>query len=188
MIEGRHPSQTGQRFLEQLQPFRAKLRREDGHPGNVAARPPQTGDEPGADRIVRDHHNWDGAGGVLGQLHERLPPGQEHVHREPDQLSHGLGELFGLDPSELEAHVLALDVPQLAQPLPEGLKTGRRQRTNANQPDPVDFRWRQRLGGERGHEATKGKGNEKHDGTALHGGVLGHHLEHVTCEGACARV
>src|SRR5262245_14421236 len=85
-------------------------------------------DEPGANRIANGNHD-DGnrLGGVPGCRHSLRPLRYDEVHLEPDQLGRQVGQ--PVDPtlgiSIVDDNILALNPPELAQPLPERVEQGR---------------------------------------------------------------
>src|SRR5207302_9153262 len=69
----------------------------------------------------------DRLGGVVGWRHSLRPPRYDEVHLEPDQLGRQVGQ--PVDPtlriSIVDDNILALNPPELAQPLPERVEQGR---------------------------------------------------------------
>src|SRR5205807_8258918 len=65
--------------------------------------------------------------GVLGCAHSLRPRRYDEVHLEPDQLGRQVGQ--PVDPtlriSIVDDNILALNPPELAQPLPERVEQGR---------------------------------------------------------------
>src|SRR5262245_42334347 len=125
--EDSHTADLGDGLLEQLQlfgdPFQAGAA---GHPCDVPAR---AREEPGANRIANGNHDdGDRLGGVLG-CRRRLRPRRcdDEVHLEPDQLGRQVGQ--PVDPtfriSIVDDNILALNPPELAQPLPKCVEQGR---------------------------------------------------------------
>ena len=103
---------------------------------------------------------------MLGRADRGGSPGHNHLHLEPDQLGRQVGEplRLALRIAVLDDDVLALDVAQVAQTLPEGLHTcwgrdGRGER-RTEPTDPVHFRRLLCLGDERRHEDTQGEGDD----------------------------
>jgi energy-coupling factor transporter ATP-binding protein EcfA2 len=98
------------------------------HPCDVPARAREARDEPDANRIANGNHDdGDRLGGVLGCRHPLRPPRYDEVHLEPDQLGRQVGQ--PVDPilriSIVDDNILALNPPELAQPLPERVEQGR---------------------------------------------------------------
>ncbi len=127
--EDGHTADLGDGLLEQLQlsgdDFQAGIA---GHPCDVPARAREARDEPGANRIANGNHDdGDRLGGVLGCRHSLRPPRYDEVHLEPDQLGREAGQ--PVDPilsiSIVDDNILALNPPELAQPLPERVEQGR---------------------------------------------------------------
>ncbi|HEY1362064.1 MAG TPA: hypothetical protein VGF60_07445 [Xanthobacteraceae bacterium] len=99
-----------------------------GHPCDVPARAREARDEPGANRIANGNHDdGDRLGGVPGCRHSLRPLRYDEVHLEPDQFGRQVGQL--VDPtlriSIVDDNILALNPPELAQPLPERVEQGR---------------------------------------------------------------
>ena len=135
----------------------------------------QAGDEPLPHRISGGgHHDRDRACGVLGRPDRGGSLCHNHVHLELGQLGRQVAEPFlaPLRITVLNDDVLALDVAELAQPLPERYKrwigsSGRT--TNAKKPaDQVHLRRLLRLSRERRHEHTEGESNNTPDSAAPH--------------------
>src|SRR5262249_5269103 len=77
----------------------------------------------------------------------------------------------------LNDKVLALDVAELAQTLPECLLTGmgrrgRGREVSTEPTDPMHVRRLLRVGDERRHEQAEGEGDEEPDTAARHGNLL----------------
>jgi hypothetical protein len=74
----------------------------------------------------------------------------------------------------LDDEVLALDVAEIAEPLPKDLLqgSGRHGRTGTEATNPIHFRGLLCLGGERQQEDAEGEEDEASDRGALHGGLL----------------
>jgi hypothetical protein len=122
---GQHGDATalGRDFLEELQPLAGELRAQGAQARDVAPWVRQAGDEPLPNRITgARHHNRDRARGVLGRPDRVAAPRHDDVHLEPNQLGRQVGEPLvpPLRIPVLNDEVLALDVVELAQTLPEG--------------------------------------------------------------------
>src|SRR5437016_2768318 len=121
--EDGHTADLGDGLLEQLQLFGDGFQAGvAGHSCDVPARAREARDEPGANRIATGNHDdGDRLGGVLGCRHSLRPPRYDEVHLEPDQLGRQVGQ--PVDPilriSIVDDNILALNPPELAQPLPE---------------------------------------------------------------------
>ena len=113
---------------------------------------------------------------MLGSTDRCRPVDHHDVHLETDQLRHELGEPVSLPFCKAVRHgdVPALDVPEVAQPMPEGLDAGReiRGRARNEQTEPGNVRRLLRLGSERRHEEAEGEGEHEPEGPEPHGGVL----------------
>ena len=111
--------------LRSLQPLAGELRHQDAQARDVPPRPRQAGDEPLPHRIRgARHHDRDRARGVLGSAGRGGASCHNHVHLEPDQLGRQVGEplVLPLRIAVLNDEVLALDIAEVAQTLPEGLQ------------------------------------------------------------------
>jgi hypothetical protein len=122
--EDGHPAELGDGLLEQLQLFGEHFQAGGaGVPCDVPARAREARDEPGANRIANENHDdGDRLGGVLGcRRYLRPRRCDDEVHLEPDQLGRQVGQ--PVDPilriSIVDDNILALNPPELAQPLPE---------------------------------------------------------------------
>ena len=100
----------GRDLLKQLQPFPAQAVFEIHEAGGVAARPRQTVDEAGADRIDdgREHDRY-GASRLQQRPHGRGGMGQDDVGRERGQFRRVPANLGGIGrgPAGVDAHVAA---------------------------------------------------------------------------------
>ena len=108
-------------------------------------------------------------GGVLGGHRDWRPRGDDDVDLEPDQLGREVGQPVEstLCKSILDGKILALNPPELAEPLPERLNeisaVGRAAREITY---PVDLSRRLRPGGERrGNEAQT---HHAEEGSSVH--------------------
>jgi hypothetical protein len=121
------------------------------------------------------HHDRDRARRVLGRTGRYDAPCHDHLNLEPDQLGHQVGEpLFPpLRIAGLNDKVLALDIAEVAQPLPEGLQSwiGIAGRAGLEPTDPIHVRRRLGGGGKRRHEDGQGEDDEECNGTMRHHGV-----------------
>src|SRR5712691_2628277 len=102
---------------------------------------------------------------------------KQTLHLEPDQLGRQVGEpLFPpLRIAVLNDEVLALDIAEVAQPLPEGFQTwiGLPGRARTEPTDPVHFpRWLC-VSDKRRREDTEGEGDNDPYGAAPHDRLLG---------------
>ena len=90
---------------------------EGAHPGHVATRSCETGDEAGADRVGRESHDDRDFVGCLHRGADRgFPADHQHVDRQTRELSRESGKTieasFGAALFELE--VAALDISEVA--------------------------------------------------------------------------
>jgi hypothetical protein len=163
----------GHGLLEELQPFLIERRGGD-HARDVAAWARETGDEPRGYRIATMHHNdRNRARGALGRTRRRDSLCHKHLDREPDQVGRQVGKPLVL-PLGIALHqgeVLALDVPQLAEPLAESGNAQVAGDAEREQADPDDFA-RLRVGDELCAEEPQGEGDDAPNGAAPHGGLL----------------
>jgi Protein of unknown function (DUF3568) len=128
--------------------YAAKLRGSDTQASDVAAWPRQAGDESFPDRIAGTRHDeWDRARGVLGGADDRPAACHNPLHLETDQLGRQVGEslVLPLRPSLLNDEVLAPDVAELAQTLPEGLAEWKGE-AQSTYPASFDRTWNAALG------------------------------------------
>ena len=112
-----------------------------------------------------NHDDGDRLAGVLGCRHSLRPERYDEVHLEPDQLGRQVGQ--PVDPilriSIVDDNILALNPPELAQPLPErveqGWPIGRGRQAKKSYPRHLSRLLR--VGGERrGDEAARDGGHE----------------------------
>ena len=175
--EDGHTADLGDGLLEQLQLFGEHFQAgAAGHPCDVPARAREARDEPGANRIANGNHDdGDRLGGVLGRRHSLRPPRYDEVHLEPDQLGRQVGQ--PVDPtlriSIVDDNILALNPPELAQPLPERVEQVRPigRGRQAKKTYPRHLPRLLRLGGERRGEGTGQRGQQ--EAAAVHAGTVG---------------
>jgi hypothetical protein len=114
---------------------------------------------------------------VLSRADRGSSPGYQHLDPEPDQLSREVGEPLDALPriASLQDEVLALDIAEVVQTLPEGLFTWIGLpvwEANTEPTDPMPCRRRRRLGGERRHDKADSEGDDEPEGAARHGSLL----------------
>jgi hypothetical protein len=113
------------------------------HPGEIPAWPRETGDKPALDWIDDvNEDNGDSGGRVLGSPGAGSCSSQDQRHRKADQFSRVVGDLVEvLCLAVLQGDMLALDVPEVTQSLPEDLDAGREARGGAGNEKtyPGDF-------------------------------------------------
>ena len=143
-------------FLQQLKPLAQYLAAGvQGEPGDVPARPRQTGDKPGTDRIGNvGHDDRDGRGRLHGRNRTRIDPGDDNVHGEPDQVRSKRGQPFQLSVSGavLDDDILANAVAEAPQALFDRIDEMERLLSGSDRQvsDPVDSPcWLLRVRGER---------------------------------------
>ena len=99
-----------------------------GQSRGVAARPREATHEPRTDGIHGEHHdNRDGAGRVLRCRDRGVIARHDDVDLEAHQLGGEVGEPFGAPARQapLDGDILALHIPELAQPLVKGARVSR---------------------------------------------------------------
>src|SRR5438876_911729 len=101
----------------------------------------------------------------------------DHVDFEMDQLSSEVRESIELPlrAPDLERKVLAFDVPQLLQPLLEGVVGREAKGKGDEKADPKAFPWRLRVGRERCHEDGEGQRRNEPNAIEPHGDLLLRH-------------
>jgi hypothetical protein len=84
-------------LLEQFQPFRADAVFEIDKSSGIAARPRQTIDEAGADRIGNDHkYDRDSPGRLQQRSYDRTASGQDDIRRERGQFRCVFAKFVGI--------------------------------------------------------------------------------------------
>lgn len=125
MPEHRHPRPLGHDLPEQLQAFRADFWMHEGNPRDIPTWAREAGHKPIAHGIGRKrHHNGDRRRSLHGSASRQGDVGHDEIHLESDQFCRQAGQLIGLllGISPLDDNVLAFDVAELAQSLPECLR------------------------------------------------------------------
>ena len=121
--EDGHPGDPGGDLLQQLQILQLQLVGEDREAGEIAARPCQTRDQTGLDRVATDAHDGDRARGLLGRHERRRGPSDDDVDLPTDKVCKESGMLLRRASTPvLDDDVLSLDIPVIAQTLPECLR------------------------------------------------------------------
>ena len=110
------PGESGNSFLEQLQPLCGELARHHREPGDVSARMREVRDQAGSDRIADDgHDDWDGGRGALDRL-------GRNRSRDDDYLDFALKQVRGqlwypieiaVGGSPLDHHIASLGVARV---------------------------------------------------------------------------
>src|SRR5262249_48795964 len=131
-----------------------------------------TGDEAPADRIgFAEKNDGNRAGRRFGCGRWPGPTSHDDVHRETSQLGREVGEAIELaiGGAVLESEVLALNIPEFTEPLPECLVDP----PNKGQvPDAPHLpRWL-RIGSTWHHEDAESEDDGAHHCTKSHGGLL----------------
>src|SRR5262249_13843857 len=123
------------------------------------------------------HHDRDGARGVLGSPGWGASPHHNHFYLQTHQLGRQIGEPLcaALRIAILDAQVLALDIAEVTQPLPEVLPrwsqpSGGAARTEP--PDPMHFGRLLRVGDERRREQAQDERDKAPEGAIPHGYLL----------------
>ena len=135
-------------------------------PSDVATGMCKAGDDSAPDRIGGQPNNYGyGRGGLLGGEGRGSGGGCDDVYFQADEISCESCELIGvpLGEPDLQDNVLALDSPELAEPLPECIQIepligGR---SVVQVPDLANLPRALRLGGERRGEEATGQGTEE---------------------------
>jgi hypothetical protein len=86
--------------------------------------PPKALHQPGAHGVAHsDHDDGNRGGRCLGGDARRRPVGGDDIHRATGEIGRGLGEPLGcaVGSAIFECDVLAFEIPELAQPLPESV-------------------------------------------------------------------
>ena len=124
VIDQGHARELGLHLLQELEPL-AVLGADERDAGDVAAGPRVAGHEAGliGERHVREHDRNLG-GHTLGGATCLRSRRADDVDVELDQLGGELGEAgrVAVRPSEFDREVLALDVAEPAEPLPERIE------------------------------------------------------------------
>ena len=120
-------ARSGNALLEKLQPFACYVRTKDGVPGDVLARTSEARHKPGPHRIADpDHDNGNFRGCLLGRAGRRRAVDRDHIHRTAHEIGRDFGEPVRqpVTVTILEGDVLAFQVAEIAQPLPERVPDG----------------------------------------------------------------
>ena len=126
-------------LLDELQPLRAEVRRNNGVAGDVAARMRKALHQSGPHRIAdQDHDDRDGRCGGLGGAARRRAIGHDHVDRQTRQIGRRCRKPPGIavGAAIFESDGLSFDIARLAQRLPERLPD----RPVVDDADARDFR------------------------------------------------
>jgi hypothetical protein len=142
-------------------PDRSPRRLRDTFP----ARPRETGDQPGPDRIVTGaHDHGDPARCLLHCQNRLLASGDNDVDIEANEFRGQSGNPIGpaVGPAVLEVNVLALHIAEFAEPLPESLdgRVGSIPERGPQHTDPRELRGRLRMGCERGRQDPEREGGD----------------------------
>jgi hypothetical protein len=170
-------SRTRQRLLEDLDLLLGQLGDLVAQARRVASGPGDTGNQPGLDGI-RHHSPDDGdcGSGLLRGSRRTYAMGHDHVDLEEDEFGREIGEPLGppVSPSLLDDDVLALDVPELAQPVPKRLEVDRESLRSwcvAEVPDAPHLFRGLRFSGERRRDGTT-QGRQQ-EAAAVHPAMVG---------------
>jgi hypothetical protein len=181
VLEHGHTGGGWSHLLEQLELFPCEIRGCAYRPCDVPPWLRQAPHQPLLDRIEGARKDDGDGGGLLTSCPRReCPEGHEDVHLETHQLSGEGGEqrLFSPERAVLNANVLALDIAQITQPLPEGRDTAlgvresRREVCIGEDANDGDVLPRLGVGCEECREDAEGEGDEDSDGARPHGNPL----------------
>jgi hypothetical protein len=125
------------------QPFETLHHR---YAGDVAARPRQTGDQAGADRVTGHQDHWNGRGHSLEGADRKVTNCDQDIRLELHQLGGEVGQevVAALAEAIVDDDVLPLDIAELHQPLAKSRHLGRISGRSSS-PDPADPRDLRRL-------------------------------------------
>ena len=134
-------------LFEQLQPFPGEPDGPAVEPRDIPLRAGEAGDEPRADRVPTDRHDdRDGGRRLLGRVDRRRRICDDDIRREADQLRGEVRQtaLVILRRAVRNRQVLTLEIPEVAQPLPEALeildRSGIMRGAGAEKADAADLR------------------------------------------------
>ena len=130
----------GTLFPEELETLLRELREHGAHPGDVPARPLETGDQSQLDRIADGgQDDRDRAGGLLRGLGGRGGRDDDQVDPQADELGRQVrvSRIAALRPSVLEVDVLAVDPAEVAEAFDEESRRARGLGRDAQVADPV---------------------------------------------------
>ena len=116
------PSPRPNEARSSLQPLRTRLQREVCHPGEVAIRSAQAGDEAEVNGINTDIENdWDRGGRCLCDPRGRAAHGCDDAHRPFDQIARECRQSIALVicPAILDNDIVAFDIAPFIQPSSE---------------------------------------------------------------------
>ena len=115
---------AGNEFVQQRQPLRRRVGIEPADPGHVPARPIETGDEAGLDRVAADvEDDRDRRGCRLGGEGRTETAGRrDHGHLALNQVGRQCRQSIALPfrPTIFDRDIAALDIAGLLQPLAKG--------------------------------------------------------------------
>ena len=119
------PARCIRRF-EEFQSLAHEIGFDQGKAGDVTARPRETGDYSCCDGVNGSHeHNRDRPRGILGRHDRWRPRCDNYIDIAVDQFGCRIGKLVRVVRQPVfDADVLALDVPELTQPLPKAAHEG----------------------------------------------------------------
>ena len=110
-------------LLQQLQILELQLVGENRNAGEIATRPAQTPDYSGLYWVATDADDWDRARGLLRSYKGGRRPGDEYVDLPTEKIGNEGGILLRpLRQQMFDKDVLSVDVPVLAQTLPDRLR------------------------------------------------------------------
>ena len=169
--EGRDPGGFRNHLPEQLDPFRVDLGDDGAHPGDVPAGSGEARDDAlptGSASPVMTTGMVRGR--MLGRQGRLRPSRHDQVDLQSDELRGQAREslVAAVGRAVLDHEVLPLDVPEIAQPLPEGVEVGRidRRRRSLEHADPVELS--RRLGLESKGPGEQAEGDAGDEGATIH--------------------
>ena len=123
IVEDRDAGECRNKFLEQLESFARQVGGNAGQAGRLAAGSGDAGDQT-VEWIAGRNDDGNGGACFLGRLQALIAGDEQQVHVEAEQLARERGKTIEITPRPpgLNGDVLALDIAQLAQPLPEHVK------------------------------------------------------------------
>src|SRR5215470_12177147 len=122
-----------------------------GNPCDVSTRPCEADDHSSRDWIDRcDKHDWDCLGGALGYWDGRRSRRENYINFEIHQSVGSSGKVLRSTRQAIfDLDALALNIPEVAKPLPKAIDEGFRKLTITQEPNPIDLLCGLRLGSER---------------------------------------
>jgi hypothetical protein len=114
---------SGDHLAQKLEPLCGQLSSEEGHSGDVAARPVEAGDQAQPHRIGAEHEDdwYRRGGGLCRERWSGAAACDDQGHLTASQIGRQFRQPIGLivRPAIFDRHILALDVAGLFQPMAE---------------------------------------------------------------------